>query len=227
MRRSARPLPSPCCAIVWSEQSGESLSAARGGIPSWYTATSKNRDRGGPFWDRPLPHHLACGSAPGGWNGSSRLYRQAPSFLQHGRRSAFLTARAAGISSPRVFTRAPSKWAAEAVVLRYRESSARHSFSPSVSPPTTASADSSMTACAGALSGSTSRSPQVRTHSFTARSPDLRHHPLVTRASWLLARSPWVAPPCIRFLSIDPQLRSTLPPHGRSPFRSCASLRSP
>ena len=108
--------------------------------------------------------------------------------------------------------RAPSKWTSEAVVLRYRESSALHSLSPSVSPPTTASADSSMTACAGALSGSTQRSSQVRTHSFTARSPNLRHHPLVMRASRLYARSPWMAPPCIRFLFIDPQLRSTLPP---------------
>lgn len=47
------------------------------------------------------------------------------------------------------------------------------------------------------------------------------------RASRFVARSPWSAPPHIRFLSIGPQLRSTLPPHGRSPFRSCASLRSP
>ena len=116
--------------------------------------------------------------------------------------------------------------ASEAVPLTSSQS--KHSFSFGPSPKaTTASADSSTTACAGALSGSTPRSPQVRTHSFTARSPNLRHHPLVTRASRFLARSPWTAPPCIRFLSIDPQLRSTLPPHGRSPFRSCASLRSP
>ena len=70
------------------------------------------------------------------------------------------------------------------------------------------------------------RSPQVRTHSFTARPPNLRHRPLVTRASRLYARSPWSLAPSIRFLFIGPQLRSTLPPHGRSPFRSCASLRS-
>ena len=41
-----------------------------------------------------------------------------------------------------------------------------------------------------------------------------------------------VVPPCsqvpsLRFLSIGLQLRSTHPPHGWSPFRSCASLRSP
>ena len=70
------------------------------------------------------------------------------------------------------------------------------------------------------------RYPQVRTHSFTAQPPDLRHFALATRASRLLARSPCSAAPCIRFLSIGSQFRSTLPPHGRSPFRSCASLRS-
>ena len=46
------------------------------------------------------------------------------------------------------------------------------------------------------------------------------------RASRSLARSPWSAPPLIRFLYVGPRLRSTLPSHGRSPFRSCASLRS-
>ena len=70
------------------------------------------------------------------------------------------------------------------------------------------------------------RSPQVRTHSFTAQPPDLRHFALTTRASRLLAHSPCLAAPCIRFLFIGSQFRSTLPPHGRSPFRSCASLRS-
>lgn len=40
-------------------------------------------------------------------------------------------------------------------------------------------------------------------------------------------RSPCSASPHIRFLFIGPQLRSTLPPHARSPSRSCASLRSP
>jgi len=70
------------------------------------------------------------------------------------------------------------------------------------------------------------RSPQVRTHSFTARPPDLRRFPLITRASRFLARSPWSATPSIRFLFIGPQLRSTLPSHTRSPSCSCASLRS-
>ena len=70
------------------------------------------------------------------------------------------------------------------------------------------------------------RSPQVRTHSFTAQPPDLRHFALTTRASRFFARSPCLAAPSIRFLYIGSQFRSTLPPHGRSPFRSCASLRS-
>ena len=50
------------------------------------------------------------------------------------------------------------------------------------------------------------RSPQVRTHSFTAPPPDLRCRPLVTRASRSHARSPWSATPSIRFLFIGPQL---------------------
>ena len=64
---------------------------------------------------------------------------------------------------------------------------------------------------------------------LAARGIDVSHQTvrLVTRASRLLAHSPWSAPPHIRFLSIGPQVRSTLPPHGRSPFHSCASLRSP
>jgi hypothetical protein len=70
------------------------------------------------------------------------------------------------------------------------------------------------------------RSPQVRTHSFPAQPPDLRHSALTTRASRLHARSPCSAAPSIRFLFIGSQFRSTLPPHSRSPFRSCASLRS-
>src|ERR1017187_4779658 len=70
------------------------------------------------------------------------------------------------------------------------------------------------------------RSPQERTHSFTARPPDLRHRNLVTRASRFIARSPCLAPPSIRFLFIGPQFRSTLPPHNRSPSCSCASLHS-
>ena len=71
------------------------------------------------------------------------------------------------------------------------------------------------------------RSPQVRTHSFTARPPDLRRPPWswVMGASRSVARSPWSASPSIRCLSIGPQLRSTLPPHTRSPSCSCASLR--
>jgi hypothetical protein len=68
--------------------------------------------------------------------------------------------------------------------------------------------------------------PQVRTHSFTAQPPDLRHVALTTRASRLRARSPCSAAPSIRFLFIGSQFRSTLPPHGRLLFRSCASLRS-
>ena len=70
------------------------------------------------------------------------------------------------------------------------------------------------------------RSPQVRTHSFAAQPPDLRHLALITRASRFVARSPCSAAPSIRFLSIGSQLRSTLPPHTRSPSCSCASLRS-
>ncbi len=57
------------------------------------------------------------------------------------------------------------------------------------------------------------RSPRVRTHSFTALPPDSRRIPLVTRASRFTARSPWEAPPHIRFLSIG--TRFTL--HASSP----------
>ena len=49
------------------------------------------------------------------------------------------------------------------------------------------------------------RSPQVRTHSFTAQPPDLRHFALITRASWSFAHSPCSAAPSIRFLSIGSQ----------------------
>jgi hypothetical protein len=70
------------------------------------------------------------------------------------------------------------------------------------------------------------RSPQVRTHSFPAQPPDLRHFALTMRASRSRARSPCSATPHIRFLFIGSQYRSALPPHGRSPFRSCAPLRS-
>ncbi len=47
------------------------------------------------------------------------------------------------------------------------------------------------------------RSPQVRTHTFTAQSPDLRHFALITRASRSYAHSPCSAAPSIRFLFID------------------------
>ena len=70
------------------------------------------------------------------------------------------------------------------------------------------------------------RSPQVRTHSFPAQPPDLRRFALTTRASRFHARSPCLAAPFIRFLSIGSQFRSTLPFHTRSPSCSCASLRS-
>jgi hypothetical protein len=69
------------------------------------------------------------------------------------------------------------------------------------------------------------RSSQVRTHSFPAQPPNLRYSALTTRASGFLARPPCSATPSIRFLYIGSQFRSTLPPHGRSPCRSCASLR--
>lgn len=70
------------------------------------------------------------------------------------------------------------------------------------------------------------RSPQVRSQSFTAQPPDLRCRPLTTRVSRFLARLPWSASPYIRFLFIGSRLRSTLPPHTRSPSCSCASLHS-
>jgi hypothetical protein len=46
------------------------------------------------------------------------------------------------------------------------------------------------------------RSPQVRTHTFTAQPPHLRHLALVTRALRSLARSPCLATPSMRFLFI-------------------------
>ena len=70
------------------------------------------------------------------------------------------------------------------------------------------------------------RSPQVRTDSFTAQPPGLHRLALATRASRFHARSPCSAAPSIRFLYVGSRLCSTLPPHGRPPFRSCASLRS-
>ena len=50
--------------------------------------------------------------------------------------------------------------------------------------------------------------------------------PLTPRASRALAGSPGPAPPRRRFVYLDSRFRSTLPPHARSPSRSCASLRS-
>jgi hypothetical protein len=70
------------------------------------------------------------------------------------------------------------------------------------------------------------RSPQVRTHSFTAQPPDLRYKALATRASQFCACSPCSVTPHIRFLFIGSQFRSTLPSHSPSPFCSCASLHS-
>ena len=57
------------------------------------------------------------------------------------------------------------------------------------------------------------RSPRVRTHSFTAQPPDIHRLALATRASRLLARSPCLAVPRIRFLFIGS--RFTL--HASSP----------
>ena len=50
------------------------------------------------------------------------------------------------------------------------------------------------------------RSPQVRTHSFSAQPPDLRRFALITRASQSHARSPCLAAPSIRFLFIGSQI---------------------
>ena len=57
------------------------------------------------------------------------------------------------------------------------------------------------------------RSPQVRTHSFSAQPPDLRHKALATRASQFCACSPCSVTPHIRFLFIGS--RFTL--HASSP----------
>ena len=70
------------------------------------------------------------------------------------------------------------------------------------------------------------RHPRLRTHFFAAQPPDLRHLVLIMRALRFYARSPSLAAPSIRFLSICSQLRFTLPSHTRSPPCSCASLRS-
>jgi hypothetical protein len=51
--------------------------------------------------------------------------------------------------------------------------------------------------------------------------PTLGHKSFAVRCPLALSASP-----LIRFLSIGPQLRSTLPPHTRSPSCSCASLHS-
>ena len=50
------------------------------------------------------------------------------------------------------------------------------------------------------------RSPQVRTHSFSAQPPDLRHFALITRALRFIARSPRSIAPSIRFLFIGSQI---------------------
>ena len=70
------------------------------------------------------------------------------------------------------------------------------------------------------------RSPQVRSRPFSASSPHLRHLALTTRASRFPARSPCSASPRMRFVFLDSRLRYALPPHDRSPSRSCVSLRS-
>src|SRR3954465_5868725 len=58
------------------------------------------------------------------------------------------------------------------------------------------------------------RSPQVRTHSFTAHNRRIYvAWPLATRASQSLACSPWPAPPRMRFVYLDS--RFTL--HASSP----------
>ena len=70
------------------------------------------------------------------------------------------------------------------------------------------------------------RSPGVRTFHFAARTSDLRRRPLVAGALRSTGRSPRCSTPRIRFLSIAPRFRSTLPsrrPRGRT---LCASLRS-
>ena len=70
------------------------------------------------------------------------------------------------------------------------------------------------------------RSPQVRASTFEARPLDIRRPALATRASWFQAHSPRRTDASIQFLFIGLPLRSALPLHGRSPFRSCALLRS-
>ena len=76
------------------------------------------------------------------------------------------------------------------------------------------------------------RSPRVRTHSFTAQPPDIRHLALATRASRLLARSPCLAAPHIRFLFIGSRFtlhasspRSVTLPQLRFTSFAVASLR--
>ena len=85
---------------------------------------------------------------------------------------------------------------------------------------TTASADSRSASWRRPF-GREARSPQVRTPPFPARPPDLRRFALAIEASRSFARSPRLAAPSIRFLFVGPRFRSPLPPHGRSPFRSC------
>ena len=66
---------------------------------------------------------------------------------------------------------------------------------------TTTSADLSLRQSRRAFTHK-ARSPQVRTHTFTAQPPHLRHLALVTKASRFLARSPCLVAPSMRFLFI-------------------------
>jgi hypothetical protein len=91
---------------------------------------------------------------------------------------------------------------------------------------TTASADFSLRLLHRRPFRHKARSPQVRTQSFPAQPPHLRHFALTTKASPFPAGSPCSAAPHMRFLFIGSRVRYMLPPHARSPSRSCISLRS-
>ena len=93
-------------------------------------------------------------------------------------------------------------------------------------PATTTAADSSLRHCPRPFRHK-ARAPQVIAHTFIAQPPHLRHLALITRASRLLARSPSARQRLLcGACSSARDLRSTLPPHTRSPSCSCASLRS-
>ncbi len=96
---------------------------------------------------------------------------------------------------------------------------------PASPAATTTSADSSLRCPQRRPFRREARSPQVRASTFAARPPDLRLGALAIEASRYVARSPRPPAPCIRFLFVGPRLRSPLPPHARSPSRSCGSLR--